>query len=240
MSDALPPARPHLRFTDDGRRVREVLSYSRRGNRLHPVGSRRPGTRTTRSWVIPDDAVDDARLLAADWFGREAPLIVEIGSGIGEATAALAAQRPESDVLAFEVWRPGVAQTLGLLDEAGADNVRLLSVDAVWSLEHLFAPGRCRGAVDVLPRPVAEDSGTTSAGWSRRRSPRWPRRRLRPGGLWRLATDWQEYAEQMRAVLDAEPLSGGVVDRWADRPLTRFERKGRAVDRQIVDLRYVR
>jgi tRNA (guanine-N7-)-methyltransferase len=63
--------------------------------------------------------------------------------------------------------------------------------------------------------------------------------RLRPGGLWRLATDWPDYARQMRAVLDEEPgLTGGVVERWAERPLTRFERKGIAAGRPIVDLGY--
>ena len=65
--------------------------------------------------------------------------------------------------------------------------------------------------------------------------------RLRPGGEWRLATDWDDYAAQMVTVLDAEPLlEGGVVDRWAERPVTKFERKGRAVDRTITDLCYRR
>ncbi len=65
--------------------------------------------------------------------------------------------------------------------------------------------------------------------------------RLRPGGVWRLATDWVEYADQMRKVLDAEPqLAGGPVERWTDRPVTKFERKGLAVGRDITDLAYRR
>jgi tRNA (guanine-N7-)-methyltransferase len=65
--------------------------------------------------------------------------------------------------------------------------------------------------------------------------------RLRPGAEWRLATDWSDYAEQMQTVLDAEPLlEGGVVERWAERPVTRFERKGVDVGRRIVDLSYRR
>jgi tRNA (guanine-N7-)-methyltransferase len=65
--------------------------------------------------------------------------------------------------------------------------------------------------------------------------------RLRPGGIWRLATDWVEYADQMRKVLDADPqLTGGPVERWSDRPVTKFERKGLAVGRDIADLAYRR
>jgi tRNA (guanine-N7-)-methyltransferase len=165
---------------------------------------------------------------------------VEIGSGVGEATAVLAANRPDHDVLAFEVWRPGVADTLGRLAESGVDNVRLCGVDAVWSMEHRIAPGALSELWTFFPDPwhkkrhhkrrlvTPEFAGLAAS-------------RLAPGGLWRLATDWQDYADQMRAVLDAEPgLEGGVVERWAERPETRFERKGRAVGRTITDLCYSR
>jgi tRNA (guanine-N7-)-methyltransferase len=237
VSEQLPPARPHLRFTEDGRRVREVLSYARRGSRFTPT-QQEAWNAHHEKWVIPDEAVDAPDFSLEKWFGRSAPVIVEIGSGIGEATAALAAQRPEVDVLAFEVWRPGVAHTLSLLAEAGADNVRLLGVDAVWALEHLFAPDSVEELWTFFPDP-----------WPKKRHHK--RRlvsssfaalvanRLRPGGLWRLATDWEEYAEQMRAVLDATPgLSGGPAPRWVDRPVTKFERKGISVGRTIVDLTY--
>jgi tRNA (guanine-N7-)-methyltransferase len=233
----MPPARPHLRFTADGRRVREVLSYARRGSRLTPR-QQEAWDAHHEQWVIPDEAVDDPGFSLERWFGRSAPVVVEIGSGVGEATAALAAARPELDVLAFEVWRPGVATTLGLLADAGADNVRLLGVDAVWALEHLFAPDSVEELWTFFPDPWPKKRHhkrrlVTSAFAAVAAS------RLRPGGLWRLATDWQDYAEQMRAVLDAEPrLEGGPVERWADRPLTRFERKGMAAGRTIVDLAY--
>jgi tRNA (guanine-N7-)-methyltransferase len=150
----------------------------------------------------------------------------------------LAAQRPSYDVIGLEVWRPGVAHTLGLLAEERADNVRLLSVDAVWCLEHLFAPGEVEELWTFFPDP-----------WPKKRHHK--RRlvtpefaalagsRLRPGGLWRLATDWAAYAGKMRAVLDAQPqLVGGRVERWVDRPVTKFERKGLAADREIIDLTY--
>jgi tRNA (guanine-N7-)-methyltransferase len=124
-------ARPHTGVTADGRRVREVLTYSRRGSRM---GERQSAAWESyhERWWIPDAAVDEPGFDLADRFGREAPLIVEIGSGVGEATVALAAARPSYDVLAFEVWRPGVADTLHRMARAGVTNIRLMSVDAVW------------------------------------------------------------------------------------------------------------
>jgi tRNA (guanine-N7-)-methyltransferase len=237
VSEPLPPARPHLKYTADGRRIREVLSYARRGSRFTP-NQQEAWDAHHEQWVIPDEAVDDPGFSLEQWFGRRAPVIVEIGSGVGEATASLAALRPDCDVLAFEVWRPGVATTLGLLAEGGVENVRLISVDAVWALEHLFGPGSVEELWTFFPDP-----------WPKQRhhkrrlvSPAFAglaASRLRPGGRWRLATDWEEYAEHMEVVLDAEPgLVGGRTDRWADRPVTRFERKGLAAGRAIVDLTY--
>lgn len=231
------PARPHHRLTEDGRRMREVLSYSRRGARFTPNQAAAWAEHQDK-WVIPDEAVDRPGFAWSQWFGREAPLIVEIGSGVGEATAALAATRPANDVLAFEVWRPGVADTLWKLAEAGADNVRLCSVDAVWSLEHLLGERSVSELWTFFPDP-----------WHKKKhhkrrlvNPAFARlvaSRLVAGGTWRLATDWADYAEQMVEVLDAEPgLEGGVAERWSERPVTRFERKGLAVGRTITDLVY--
>jgi tRNA (guanine-N7-)-methyltransferase len=235
------PSTSHARqkFTEDGLRMREVLSYSRRGGRFTP-SQQESWDAHHESWVVPESAVDDPSFGWSRVFGREAPLIVEIGSGVGEATAVLAAGRPSYDVLALEVWRPGVAHTLGLVAEAGADNVRLLSVDAAWALEHLVEPGQVEELWTFFPDPwpkkrhhkrrlVSPDFAALAAS------------RLRPGGLWRLATDWAEYADQMQAVLGAEPLlEGGQVERWTDRPVTKFERKGIAAGRTIRDLAYRR
>ena len=239
MEQGVRPARPHTGVTDDGRRIREVLTYSRRGSRLSDA-QQRVWERRAGQWWVPDEAVDAPGFGWDSVFGREAPLVVEIGSGIGEATAALAAARAEMNVLAFEVWRPGVAETFLELERAGASNVRLVSVDAVWSLEHLLAPESVAELWTFFPDP-----------WPKKRHHK--RRlvtpafaalassRLVPGAAWRLATDWSEYADQMRAVLDATPgLTGGPVERWADRPVTKFERKGLAAGRTITDLTYVR
>ncbi|MDP3893791.1 tRNA (guanosine(46)-N7)-methyltransferase TrmB [Nocardioides sp.] len=233
------PARPHHRLTEDGRRVREVLSYARRGSRFGPR-EQEAWDAHHAAWVIPDEAVDLPDFELAAWFGREAPLAVEIGSGVGEATAALAAARPETNVLALEVWRPGVAAGLGRVADAGASNVRFCSVDAVWFLEHLL-PEESVSALwtffpDPWPKTKHHKRRLVTPGFARLAAAR-----LAVGAEWRLATDWAEYAERMREVLDAEPLlEGGVVDRWADRPVTKFERKGLAVGREITDLAYRR
>ncbi len=219
--------------------MREVLTYSRRGNRFTPRQAAAWAAHQ-ETWAVPDAALDDPGFAWSAWFGREAPMVVEIGSGVGEATAALAATRPELNILAFEVWRPGAADTFARLAEVGADNVRVCGVDAVWSMEHRIEPGTLRALWTFFPDP-----------WHKTRHHK--RRlvtpafaalaasRLEPGGEWRLATDWADYAEQMVEVLDAEPaLEGGIVDRWEERPLTRFERKGLEADRSITDLRYRR
>lgn len=223
--------------------MREVLSYSRRGNRFTPQ-QQTAWDAHHAAWVIPDEAVDRPGFSFDDAFGRgpreRDGLIVEIGSGVGEATAALAAARPSYDVLAFEVWRPGVAATLGRLAEARVENVRLCGVDAVWSLEHLLAPGSISELWTFFPDPWRKarhhkrrlvDPAFAALATSR----------LAPGGAWRLATDWADYAEQMAEVLAGEPgLEGGPVERWAERPVTKFERKGLAVGRTITDFCYRR
>ena len=239
MGERSRPARPHARFTDDGRRVREVVSYSRRGSRFSER-EQAAWERRADTWLIPDEAVDDPGFELSAWFGRSAPLVVEIGSGVGESLVALAGTRPSYDVLAFEVWRPGVAGALWRLEAAGVDNVRLLSVDAVWSMRHLFAPGSITELWTFFPDP-----------WPKKRHHK--RRLVQPdfvrdaatalaeGGAWRLATDWAEYADAMRAVLDQEPLlSGGVTERWEERPITRFERRGLDEGRTVTDLTYRR
>ena len=114
-------------------------------------------------------------------------------------------------MLALEVWRPGVAASLAEVAAAGAANVRFCSVDAVWAVEHLVGPGRWPSSGRSSPTRGPRRA-TTSAGWSTPSFAALAASGSRPGGAWRLATDWADYADQMRAVLDAEPaLTGGVV-----------------------------
>ncbi len=239
MNETVRPARPHQKLTQDGRRLREVLSYTRRGSRFTPQQARSWDAHH-EGWVIPDGAVDAPDFDLSTWFGRQAPLIIEIGCGVGEATAALAAARPDCNILALEVWSPGIADSMWRVADAGAENVRFHSMDASWFLEHLIAEDSLAGLWTFFPDP-----------WHKKKHHK--RRligpefvamassRLAPGAEWRLATDWADYAEQMLEVLDAEPLlDGGLVERWDERPVTRFERKGVEKGRDITDLRYLR
>ena len=237
MPGTVDPARPGVRLTEDGRPLREVVSYTRRGARFSPA-QQKAWDAHHDAWVVPEEDVAADGFGWADRFGREAPYLVEIGSGVGETLAGV--PRPEHNVIGIEVWKPGVADTLRRLEKVGIENVRMCSVDAVWVLEHTIAPGQLDELWTFFPDPWHK------ARHHKRRlvSPAFAAlvaSRLAPGGTWRLATDWADYAEQMVEVLDAEPaLVGGVVPRWAERPETKFERKGVAKGRVITDLAYTR
>ncbi len=139
-------------------------------------------------------------------------------------------------------WRSGGPASRASLAEvaaAGATNVRFCSVDAVWAVEHLVAPGSLAELWTFFPDPWPKarhhKRRLVDAPFAALAARGWPR------GAWRLATDWEDYADQMRAVIGAEPgLTGGVVPRWAERPVTKFERKGREAGRTITDLAYTR
>jgi tRNA (guanine-N7-)-methyltransferase len=238
---ASPESRPHVRLTEDGRPLREVLSYARRGSRF-TARQAAAWDRLADRWVIGTEAVEDLQgpVDPATWFGRQAPLHVEIGSGVGETTASYAAAHPDVDVLAFEVWLPGVADTLTRLEAAGATNARICTVDAAWAVGELFAPGSITELWTLFPDPWHKSRH------HKRRLVNQPfvgtaASRLVPGGTWRLATDWADYAEHIDEVMATEEtLEGGRVERWVERPLTKFERRGLAEDREIADFAYRR
>jgi tRNA (guanine-N7-)-methyltransferase len=179
------------------------------------------------------------------WFGRAAPLVLEIGSGMGESTAALAAAAPGVDHIAVEVYEPGLAQLLMRTAAAELTNVVLLRGDAVALLRELVPPASLAGIRVFFPDP-----------WPKRRHRK--RRlvrpefaalaasRLEPGGILHLATDWDDYAVQMRAVCDAEPSlenvaadqPGGWTPRPEWRPVTKFEQRALLEGREVHDLMY--
>jgi tRNA (guanine-N7-)-methyltransferase len=175
----------------------------------------------------------DARAL----FGREAPLVLEIGSGMGETTAAMAAADPGRDVLAVEAHLPGIANLLTLVDRAGLTNVRVAHGDALELVRHAIAPGALDEVRAYFPDP-----------WPKARHHKRRliqpahvallRSRLRVGGTLHVATDWAEYAEQMAEVLAADPglSSSGLVARPEHRPVTKFESRGLALGHESVDL----
>ncbi|HWA66918.1 MAG TPA: tRNA (guanosine(46)-N7)-methyltransferase TrmB [Mycobacteriales bacterium] len=223
------PARPTEAY--------RIRSYRRRGTRLTEAQQRAWDAGAER-YVLPPATQTVEGFRITDAFDRAAPLAVEIGFGVGESLLALAVARPDWNVVGFEVWQPGHAACLAALSGPQPANVRLSTLDAAWCLEHIVAPSSIEELWTFFPDP-----------WPK---PRHHKRRLvgpafaalaasrlAPGGVWRLATDWPHYAVQMQEVLDAEPLlSGGVTERYDARPLTRFERRGIAAQRPIVDLAY--
>jgi tRNA (guanine-N7-)-methyltransferase len=176
-------------------------------------------------------------------FGRVAPLVLDIGCGMGDATVETAAADPARDYLGVDVHTPGLGNLLVLAERAGVDNVRAACGDAVEFLNDELRPG-CLDAVHVFfPDP-----------WPKARHHK--RRiirpdiaalisdRLRPGGVLHCATDWPEYAGHMLDVLGAQPALrnryGGYAPRPPARPVTKFERRARAAGRDVFDLIFVR
>lgn len=178
-------------------------------------------------------------------FGRRAPRVIEIGFGTGEALFAYAQTHPDVDCLGIEVHRPGAGHVLLQVETASATNVRVSCHDAVEVLSQQI-PAASIDAVHIFfPDP-----------WHKKRhhkrrliQPEFAHlvaRVLKPQGMLRLATDWQDYAEHMRAVLDAHPDfanaadASGYVPRPDDRPLTRFERRGHRLGHGMWDMAYRR
>ncbi|MFC7618360.1 tRNA (guanosine(46)-N7)-methyltransferase TrmB [Actinokineospora soli] len=187
---------------------------------------------------LPEGPLDTAA-----WFGRDAPVLLEIGSGMGETTSRLAAAAPELNYLAVEVYQPGLAQLLLRAEALGLTNLRLLRGDAVDLLTDHIAPGTLAGMRIFFPDP-----------WPKKRHHK--RRlvqpafialaasRLAPGAVIHLATDWADYADQMLEVLSAEPLLRNQHDGWAPRPewrpVTKFESRANEEGRVSRDLMFER
>ena len=176
-------------------------------------------------------------------FGREAPLILEIGFGMGEATAHIARVRPEDNFLCCEVHEPGVGALLKRIGEQGLQNIRILQHDAVEVIDHMLAPASLSGVHVFFPDPWHKTKH------NKRRLIQPPlvaklAARLRPGGYIHCATDWQPYAEQMLQVLSAEPLltntAAGYADKPDYRPLTKFENRGLRLGHGVWDLVFQR
>ncbi len=171
-------------------------------------------------------------------FGRIAPLVLEIGSGMGETTAAIAQAHPETDFIAVEVHGPGVGSLLKKIEELDLKNLRVIRHDAVEVLEAMIPDGALEGIHLFFPDP-----------WPKKRHHKrrlvQPElaallaRKLAPGGVLHAATDWVEYAEHMESVLGAEPLLERLPA-GASRPMTKFERRGLKLGHEVRDLHYRR
>nr|WP_298717065.1 tRNA (guanosine(46)-N7)-methyltransferase TrmB [uncultured Steroidobacter sp.] len=224
----------------------------------------RPSRRTIRSFVIRGGRQTAAQQRAMDelWprygiefsaqpidldrtFGRQAPRMLEIGFGAGEALLAFTQAHPELDCIGVEVHKPGVGHLLLGADAAGLNNLRVICHDAVEVLQQQLAPASVQLIHIFFPDP-----------WHKKRhhkrrliQPEFVEllaRVLAPGGKLRLATDWEHYAMQMREVIDAsasfanDAPDTGFVPRSEERPLTRFERRGHRLGHGVWDLSYTR
>ncbi|MGX1701371.1 tRNA (guanosine(46)-N7)-methyltransferase TrmB [Microbacterium sp. NPDC055357] len=241
MSD---PAAPRPRFRD------RPVSFVRRSGRMTDGQDRAWAELAPRmvldverdaavTSIRPGTAIDPEAV-----WGRRARLMAEIGSGQGHAIVHAASSRPEDDFLAIEVFRAGLARTMLDAERAGVDNLRLVEANAPEVLQHLLPPASVDELWVFFPDPwhknkhtkrrlVTDEFAALAAG------------ALRVGGTLRLATDWEDYAVQMRVVMDAAPafersFDGDWAPRFDGRMLTAFERKGIRVGRDIRDLAYVR
>ena len=168
-------------------------------------------------------------------FGRKAPLVLEIGSGMGETTAAIAQARPDADFIAVEVHGPGVGSLLNRIEKAKLSNLKVLRHDALEVLEkmipdaslaaiHLFFPDPWPKKRHHKRRLVQPEFAALAA------------RKLAPGGTLHAATDWPDYAEHMEAVFSREPLLSGERSGFVERLETKFEARGKRLGHAIRDL----
>ena len=198
-----------------------------------------------RDW--PRFGLDWPRPMArpAEWFGDDKPVVVEIGFGNGEALAAAAAADPARNYLGIEVHRPGVGRLLRQLAAADQSNARVISADAVQVMRETLAPGSLDEVRLYFPDPWHKKRH------NKRRIVQTPfcdlvASRLRPGGRFHLATDWEPYAHWMREVLDGHPQfrnsagAEGFVPKPEGRIETHFERRGLKLGHGVFDLVYER
>ncbi len=218
---------------------RHIRSYVLRQGRVSTAQQRAIDTLLPR-FGIPYSA-EPLNLVRT--FGRTAPVILEIGFGMGDSTATIAQSHPENDYLALEVHTPGVGNLLKLIEAQQLPNIRIMQHDAVEVLRDMIGDGTLDGVHIFFPDPWHK------ARHNKRRLIQSPFiaqlvKKLKPGGYIHVATDWQDYAEQVLAVLSAEPLLENTAANYAPRPdyrpLTKFEQRGILLGHGVWDLIFVR
>jgi tRNA (guanine-N7-)-methyltransferase len=212
---------------------REIRSYVLRQGRITPAQQR------ALDELLPKFGVSftEQALNLEETFGRIAPVVLEIGSGMGETTAAIAQAHPDTNFLAVEVHGPGVGSLLKRIDALALGNLRVIRHDAVEVLERMIPDGALAGIHLFFPDP-----------WPKKRHHKrrlvqpafaaLAARKLAAGGYFHAATDWPEYAEQIDAVLDSSSLFTREQPR--ERPETKFERRGLGLGHPVRDLLYRR
>ncbi len=218
---------------------RHIRSFVLRQGRVSPAQQRSLDTLMPR-YGIPY-STEPLDLQKA--FGRIAPTILEIGFGMGEPTAKIALAHPHINYLALEVHPPGVGSLLKQIDASGIQNIRIIQHDAVEVLRDMVNDSALDGVHIFFPDPWHK------ARHNKRRLIRSPFvsklvQKVKPGGYIHVATDWQDYAEQVLAVLGAEPLLENTASAYAEkpayRPLTKFEQRGLKLGHGVWDLVFLR
>jgi len=221
-------------------------------------------TRTVRSFVLRKGRITEGqqRALDEDWdtfglnledgavdfeqiFGRHAPRTLEIGCGMGHATLTMAEAAPEQDFIGVEVHEAGIGSLLLGIKRLNLTNLRLYRCDALDVLKHCIADNCLDRVLLFFPDP-----------WHKKRhhkrrivQPEFTqliRRKLKMGGLFHLASDWQPYAQHMLEVMSAADgwrnlaEDGRFIPRPPERPLTKFEQRGERLGHGIFDLKFIR
>ncbi len=242
LHPAVMDARVFADTSESAMRQRPIRSFALRGGHMSPAQKLAYEVGMPR-WSIP---YQPSLLNFNSVFTRPAPLIMEIGSGMGESTAYIASKLPQFNFVALEVYTAGVASLLKLIDHQGLTNLKVMQHDAVEVLTHMTAPGSLAGCHVFFPDP-----------WHKARHHK--RRLIQPPfidllcsrlvlgktpGYIHCATDWQAYAEQMLSVLSAQPqlknLSTGYCAKPEYRPQTKFETRGLKLGHGVWDLMFNR
>ncbi|TAL42871.1 MAG: tRNA (guanosine(46)-N7)-methyltransferase TrmB [Methylovulum sp.] len=220
--------------------LKKIRSFIRRQGRLTTGQQFALDNHWERYCLDPGADYDLAQV-----FGRSAPIIVEIGFGNGESLAQMAAANPDSDYIGIEVHRPGVGHLLMLLAQQELNNVRIYCHDAVEIIEHKIPDNSLTGVhlffPDPWPKKKHHKRRIVNPGFVQLLL-----KKLKPDGYFHAATDWQNYAEAMLAVLSAETglgntsLGGDYCERPAYRPLTKFEQRGIRLGHGVWDLIFKR
>ncbi|HUN67799.1 MAG TPA: tRNA (guanosine(46)-N7)-methyltransferase TrmB [Burkholderiales bacterium] len=214
---------------------REIRSYVLRQGRTTP------SQKLALEKLLPIHGIpfSDAPLDPRAIFGRVAPLVLEIGSGMGDTTAEIARQNPATDFIAVEVHGPGVGSLLKKIETLELRNLRVIRHDAVEVLARMIADGLLAGIhlffPDPWPKKRHHKRRLVQPGFAALAA-----RKLAPGGYLHAATDWPDYATQMEEVFSSNSSLEKVPQGKRDRPVTKFERRGIGLGHPVRDLLYQR
>jgi tRNA (guanine-N7-)-methyltransferase len=214
---------------------REIRSYVLRQGRTTPSQQRALDELLPRFGIPYAGALLDFKAV----FGRTAPVVLEIGSGMGETTAAIAQAHPDNDYIAIEVHGPGVGSLLKKIDALGLTNLRVIRHDALDVLQTMIADASLAGIHLFFPDPWPKKRH------HKRRLVQAPfaelaARKLAPGAYLHAATDWPEYATQIDEVFSSSPLFQKDLQEKKARPTTKFERRGIGLGHPVRDLLFLR